>query len=303
MGDDTQQTGFKSFGAQPAPDRGEKLRHRKGNNGPLEAPRSLPGDESSPSPGRHFVSWTWQRERISRLARICRCVERGRIKGKRLHKMFILHAWRWKGRHYTSDPARPIHFSYGRLMDCYYIWRNAGEEPAALALQVRCRNPRIGASGVVELSKLCLALGTQSFSAAYRKLKVPGGTQGAYRYATPAELRRDLSALLAHRRREAFLARVAERRLGVRPGAKARSRNSKIPASGVVEMAKLCLAPGILTFRAAYRKLGSPRATESAYRYATEAWVGRALAELLAHRCREPALARAAERCLRRLEG
>ena len=211
MGDDTQH-----FGAQPAPSSGEKPR-RKGNNGPLQAPRSLPGEESSPSSGRHFLSCTPEGERISRSARICWCIERGRAKGKRLHKMFILHAWRWRARHFTSDPARPIHFSYGTLRGLYYHWRKNGRSPAALALRVR-------------------------------------------------------------------------------------RRKTKVTASGVVEMAKLCLAPGVLTFRAAYRKLESPRATESAYRYATQAWLGTRLAELLAHRRREPSLARAAECSLRRLQ-
>jgi hypothetical protein len=213
MGDDTQH-----FGAQPAPSSGEKPR-RKGNNGPLQAPRSLPGEESSPSSGRHFLSCTPEGERISRSARICWCIERGRAKGKRLHKMFILHAWRWRARHFTSDPARPIHFSYGTLRGLYYHWRKNGRSPAALALRVRRRNPKVSASGVGQLLKLCLASGTQSYSAAYRKLKAPGETLGAYRYGTPAELRMPFSALLRHRRREAFLVRAAQRRLGVRPGA------------------------------------------------------------------------------------
>jgi hypothetical protein len=66
---------------------------------------------------------------------------------------------------------------------------------------------------VVTLSKLCLAPDTRSFSAAYRKLKAPGATESAYRYAMPAQLRAALTALVAHRRRGQALERAARRLL------------------------------------------------------------------------------------------
>jgi hypothetical protein len=62
---------------------------------------------------------------------------------------------------------------------------------------------------VIELSRFCLAPEIKSFSAAYRKLATPGATESAYRYATPARLRAAVAALLAHRRHEQVLKRVA----------------------------------------------------------------------------------------------
>lgn len=164
-------------------------------------------------PSRAAISKRCHRERAQRLGRICRCLERGRASGKTLHKMLVKHAWRWRGRFYKADPARPIRFTAGTILRVYYAWRDGGRTPDALALHYRrgCRKASMGQ--VIELSKLCLAPETKSFSEAYRKLPAPAVTESAYRYATPARLRGALAALLAHRRRGHALVRTTKQLL------------------------------------------------------------------------------------------
>jgi hypothetical protein len=157
------------------------------------------------------VTFGWRRERVQRLSRICRCLDRGLAAGKRLRRMVRFHAWRWRGRHFKCDPTRAIHFKASTIRRVYRMWRKGGRTPAALALRYRCGNQKVSTSQVVELSKTCLAPETKSFSQAYRKLKAPGATESAFRYATPAPLRAALAALLAHRRRGQALERDARR--------------------------------------------------------------------------------------------
>jgi hypothetical protein len=146
-----------------------------------------------------------------RLARICFCLERGQAAGKRLRKMARLHAWRWRGRHYKASPSQAIHFRASTILRVYRLWRKGGRTPAALALHYWRANRKASMGQVIELSKLCLAPDTKSFSAAYRKLATPGATHWAFRVATPARLRVALAALLAHRRHEQVLERAARR--------------------------------------------------------------------------------------------
>jgi hypothetical protein len=87
--------------------------------------------------------------------------------------------------------------------------QDAGCAGAALLYWSANRKASIGQ--VVKLSKLCLVPESRSFSAAYRRLKAPGATESAYRYATPVRLRAALAALLAHRRRGQALERAARR--------------------------------------------------------------------------------------------
>ena len=162
---------------------------------------------------RATISSNWQRERVQRLVRIFHCIVLGSARGKRLHKMLVNHAWRWRGRCYKSDPARAIHFRYGTLLRLYYVWRNGGKTPDALALGYWRGNRRASICQVMEVARLCLAHEAPSFSAAYRALKAPGATEGAYRHAMPARLQAALAALLAHRRHEQVLERSARRLL------------------------------------------------------------------------------------------
>jgi hypothetical protein len=168
-------------------------------------------EERISPPAQSISPKGWQRERVQRLVRICRCLDRGQAAGKRLGKMLTRFTWVWRKRCYKCEPARRIRFR--GLEGIYYPWKNGGRTPAALALHYWRGNRKASLSQVIELSKICLSPGTESFSGAYRKLAAAGATESAYRHATPARLRAAVAALLAHRRREQVLARVARRAL------------------------------------------------------------------------------------------
>jgi hypothetical protein len=170
--------------------------------GSNSSPKGWPRDQV----GR-AVSEAWQRERVQRLVRIFRCLDRGRQRGKRLRKMLMLHAWRSRGRYYKADPARPIRFSYSTLLRLFYQWRQGGRTTAALALRYH-GNRKTSLPQVVELAKLCQAPETLSFSAAYRKLARPGATECAFRLAIPPHLKVSLATLFAHRRHGRVLERT-----------------------------------------------------------------------------------------------
>jgi hypothetical protein len=127
--------------------------------------------------------------------------------------MLVNHAWRWKGRWYNADPARPIRFRLSTLRRLYYQWVKGGRVPEALALRYWRGNRKVSMGQVTQLATLCLAPGTMSFSAAFRKLGTSAATESAYRYATPARLRAALAKLLAHRRRHRALERAARQLL------------------------------------------------------------------------------------------
>ena len=162
---------------------------------------------------RAIISSNWQRERVQRLTRIFRCLDRGLAHGKRLNKMLVKHAWRWRGRHYKSSPEQAIHFRKCTLLRLYYTWRDGGRKPEVLALRYWRGNRKASMGQVIELSKFCLSPETKSFRAAYRELATPGATESAYRHATPARLRAAVAALLAHRRHEQVLERAARKLL------------------------------------------------------------------------------------------
>lgn len=73
-----------------------------------------------------------------------------------------------------------------------------------------------------------------------------------------------------------------------------RSCNQKVSRDQIVDLARLCLASDTKSFSAGYRRLGSPGATESAFRHAMPAPFWRTVAKLLAHRRREQVLLRSA---------
>ena len=179
---------------------------------PRFAPMPLAARGKSPLPRATSSPRNWQRERVQRLARICRCLDRGQAAGKRLGKMLTRFNWVWRKRYYKCEPARRIRFR--GLKGIYYQWKNGGRTPAALALHYWRGNRKAPMGQVIELANFCLAPGTKSFSAAYRKLATPGATESAYRYATPARLRVALAELLAHRRHDQVLERAARKLLG-----------------------------------------------------------------------------------------
>ena len=153
----------------------------------------------------------WQAERMRRLARICRCLDRGQGEGKRLSRMLRLHAWRWHGRRYRSEPTRLIRFSAGTIKLAFYNWKHGGSKPEALALHYRCGKEKLGHDQVARFTGLCLNPDVCSFSQGYRRLFEPAGTESAYRYALGAGGRKLLNGLFAVRRKAARLESQAEK--------------------------------------------------------------------------------------------
>ena len=170
------------------------------NSGPLGAiqrPEIL-----SPSP--------WQRERVQRLARICRCMDRGAAQGKRVHEMLVWFAWRWKGRQYKCEPTRSIQFGYGTLKMAWYRWKNGGRTPNSIALHY-CGPRKLEAKHIELFANACLVSGVTSLAAARRQLPRPAATMWAYRHALPLSVRSRITELLAARRKVAHLERSARR--------------------------------------------------------------------------------------------
>ena len=153
----------------------------------------------------------WQRERLQRLVRICRCLDRGRANGKRLRKMLTRFAWIWKGRHYKCDPARPIRLTRSTLLRIYRQWKRGGRTPAAIALRYWITSRKLPASQVLAMARRCVAPNARSFAAAWRQAENPLATYGAFWHAMPPRLRKQLAALCAARRRVEYLERQAQR--------------------------------------------------------------------------------------------
>ena len=171
--------------------------------------RSAPGVP----PGASLSPKGWQRERVQRLARIFRCIDAGRARGKRLHKMLTRFAWIWRTRNYKCDPAREIHFQGARF--CGFTIHGG------ILAGHRTRLPFTTGAGIAR-RQLARWLSCRSCAwrprprvsvPAYRTLKSPNATHWAYRKAMPPRLKAALAALLAHRRRGLALERAARRLL------------------------------------------------------------------------------------------
>jgi hypothetical protein len=159
---------------------------------------------------------SWQQERIQRLARICRCIDQGRARGKRIHKLLVLFTWRWRNRCYTVDPSRKIQFGYATLRRAYYKWKHSGGDPQALKLAYwsQSRRAPLAWTDTHKLVLASLQRDVRSLRAAYRALKDPlGRTQDAWRHALPQEIRKTLVELHRTRRHAAIIERELERKL------------------------------------------------------------------------------------------
>jgi hypothetical protein len=170
-----------------------RLRHR------LVSPPSAHAREEVPTSRANFPPISWQRERVQRLARICRCLDRGRVNGKRLHEMLVWFAWRWKARTYKCDPTRKIRFSYVTLRRLYNQWRANAGNPGALALRYRAP-VKLRRGHVQQFAGLCINSEARSFAEAYGKLPRPRATVYAYRLALGARPLRRVVKLFAARR-------------------------------------------------------------------------------------------------------
>ena|ERR1035438_7442928 len=158
---------------------------------------SLKGWPRASSPPRG-----WQREYVYRAARICRCLDCGLANGKRLHEMLVWFTWRWKGRHFKSDPKRRIRLGYGTLKRLYRRWKVSGGNPAALALNYRAP-VKIRPGRALDFARLCINSVVRSWTEAHGRLPRPVATWFAYRLSLPPMLRRRIVGLFAARRLEA----------------------------------------------------------------------------------------------------
>ena len=179
---------------------------------PISPVKTVSGPAPNPAPdnpngaGSSFT--TWQGERVNRLARIFRCIDRGRANGKRLHEMLVWFTWRWKGRRYKCDPARRIRFARGTLGHLYRRWKASGGNPAALALRYRAP-VKIRPGLAFDFARLCIDSDVRTFTEAHGRIPRPVATFYAYRLALSASLRRRIVGLFAARRLVAVRTRKA----------------------------------------------------------------------------------------------
>ena len=169
------------------------LRHR------LTSPPSAHAREGVPTSRANFPQIGWQLERVQRLARICRCLDRGQANGKRLHEALVWFAWRWKARTYKCDPCRKIRFSYVTLRRLYNQWKANAGNPVALALRYRAP-VKLRKGHVQQFAAICINSPSRSFAEAYGRLPRPRATVYAYRLALGARLLSRVVKLFAARR-------------------------------------------------------------------------------------------------------
>jgi hypothetical protein len=141
----------------------------------------------------------WKREYVYRAARIFRCMDRGQAGGKRLHEMLVWFTWRWKGRHYKSDPKRRIQLGYGTLKRLYRRWKASGGNPAAIALKYRAP-VKLRKGHVLDFARVCINSPSRSFAEAYGRLPRPRATVFAYRLHLGPKLLRRIIRLFGARR-------------------------------------------------------------------------------------------------------
>jgi hypothetical protein len=171
-------------------------------------PDNARGEVTPASRAIHFSATDWIRERAARLNRICVCLDKGRAEGKTIRRMLRLHVWRWKGRHYTSAPARPIRFSCVTLGRVYRYWRANGRNPDSLV--IRYRPPiKLRKSHALRFAGVCINSDARSFADAYGKMPRPRATVCAYRLAFRPKLLRRVVRLFAARRLVDCRARAA----------------------------------------------------------------------------------------------
>lgn len=177
----------------------------------------VPCTRDNPPQGTGTLSRkSWQQERIRRLARICRCIDRGRANGKRIHEELVWFAWRWRNRCYKADPSRKIRFGYGTLRRTYYRWKHSGGDPQALKLAYWSQPSRapLAWADTQKLVRASLRCNARSLRAAYLAIEDPlGRTCDAWRHALPREIRKTLVELYRTRRHAAIIERKLEGKL------------------------------------------------------------------------------------------
>ncbi len=204
MGWNQENQGF--WGGQPEP---PSLRAQ-----PFSNPPPLPAVDFHPrrpaASSSHSLG-AWRVERARRLRRICSCIEERVTRGSHLARAIRCFARRYRGKRYTSDPSRPMRFSFGTLLRVWYVWK-CGKSPAAFELGYRTASkPTLREA--LEMVQLCLSPGVRWLRKGYSGLPRPAGRESTLRKAIPRPIQRDLMALLAHRRRSEAAERALTRGL------------------------------------------------------------------------------------------
>lgn len=174
----------------------------------VSPPPVLARSGSLPPLRLHFTSASWRRERELRVARICRCLDRGCAAGKPLRKMLVRFAWKWNGRRYKGEPARRLRLAKRTLRYLYRRWKASNGNPAALALNYRAP-VKIRQGHALDFARVCVNTPVRSFADAYARLPRPRATVFAYRLALGDKLLRRIVRLFAARRMVEFRARKA----------------------------------------------------------------------------------------------
>ncbi len=159
--------------------------------------------------GARLLFPAWQRERARRIHCICRCVERRIERGKSMRQAVHWFACYWKGRTYRS--GHQVRLSAKTIVRLFYRWQKGGRTPSAVALRYWKDNRKLPLSQVLELARACIAPGVRSFRAAWRQMQNPAATPDAFWHAFPIQVRAQLVALCAARRRVEYLERTAQR--------------------------------------------------------------------------------------------
>ncbi len=122
--------------------------------------------------------------------------------------MLVWFAWNWRGRHFASDPARLVQFSYHTLLRGYHRWTASGRNPDALTLRYKAPI-KLRPGQVLTFARACLGENVRTVIEAHGRLPHPRASFYAYRLRLPAGLNRRLVKLFAARRLVVFREREA----------------------------------------------------------------------------------------------
>lgn len=110
----------------------------------------------------------WKKEDANRLHRKFITLEAKRKTGKSVNELLTWFSWFWKGKAYRSATNIRVRYSIPTLRRRYYIWRNNGRTPQALALKYCPGNRRVvKQSEIARFVRQAATPGTFTFAAAF----------------------------------------------------------------------------------------------------------------------------------------
>ena len=123
----------------------------------------------------------WQRERATRLHRICTSISTRAARGEKKRKLIRWFVWYWKGRCYKCDPRRKMKISTGTIQRALRNWKRGGQVAAALLPQYTLRRSVFTAPILVRFVNFIAARPQPSLKAAWDKFASRGGNFGCGR--------------------------------------------------------------------------------------------------------------------------